>query len=198
MTLVFDENEHAITAGEIRVYYFDPETKEYTGWSDEFIPEGVSLPGNSTTIDPGEEQAEMVFIFTGSGWDKQADNRGKTVYSTEDGSAHTVDYIGEIKAGYTTETPASPYDKWTESKWVKDDAAERAALIAAREVEQKVRIQRANEHINSRQWPGKAAIGRLKGNELAEYNLWLDYLDALEALDASSEPQIEWPTQPAV
>ncbi|WP_204528018.1 tail fiber assembly protein, partial [Citrobacter cronae] len=31
----------------------------------------------------------------------------------------------------------------------------------------------------------KAAIGRLKGDELAQYNLWLDYLDALEALDTS-------------
>ncbi len=31
--------------------------------------------------------------------------------------------------------------------------------------------------MNSKQWPGKAAIGRLKGEELAQYNLWLDYLE---------------------
>ncbi|EPF4824647.1 tail fiber assembly protein, partial [Escherichia albertii] len=48
------------------------------------------------------------------------------------------------------------------------------------------------------QWPGKAAIGRLKGEELAQYNLWLDYLDALELVDPSSAPDIEWPTPPAV
>ncbi len=46
--------------------------------------------------------------------------------------------------------------------------------------------------------PGKAAIGRLKGEELAQYNLWLDYLDALELVDTSSAPDIEWPTPPAV
>ncbi|WP_250205575.1 tail fiber assembly protein, partial [Escherichia coli] len=45
---------------------------------------------------------------------------------------------------------------------------------------------------------GKAAIGRLKGEELAQYNLWLDYLDALELVDTSSAPDIEWPTPPAV
>ncbi|EOZ9308370.1 tail fiber assembly protein, partial [Citrobacter freundii] len=28
------------------------------------------------------------------------------------------------------------------------------------------------------------------------YNLWLDYLDALEAVDISSAPDIEWPTPP--
>ncbi|WXP55184.1 tail fiber assembly protein (plasmid) [Escherichia coli] len=51
--------------------------------------------------------------------------------------------------------------------------------------------------MNSKQWPGKAAIGRLKDDELAQYNLWLDYLDALELVDSSSAPDIEWPTPPA-
>lgn len=54
----------------------------------------------------------------------------------------------------------------------------------------------ANEFMNSKQWPGKAAIGRLKGDELAQYILWLDYLDALEAVDTSSAPDIKWPTPP--
>ncbi|HCL9417769.1 TPA: tail fiber assembly protein, partial [Escherichia coli] len=40
------------------------------------------------------------------------------------------------------------------------------------------------------------AIGRLKGEELAQYNLWLDYLDALELVDTSGAPDIEWPTPP--
>lgn len=57
-------------------------------------------------------------------------------------------------------------------------------------------IKTANHFINDKQWPGKAAIGRLKGDELAQYNLWLDYLDALEAVDTSSAPAIEWPTPP--
>ena len=56
----------------------------------------------------------------------------------------------------------------------------------------------ANEYMNSKQWPGKAAIGRLKDEELAQYNLWLDYLDVLELVDTSSGPDIEWPTPPAV
>ncbi|AHG09331.1 hypothetical protein ECRM12581_13100 [Escherichia coli O145:H28 str. RM12581] len=32
---------------------------------------------------------------------------------------------------------------------------------------------------------------RFKGEELAQYNLWLDYLDALELVDTSSAPDIE-------
>ena len=71
-------------------------------------------------------------------------------------------------------------------------------LIALAELKKGKLINEANEHMNSRQWPGKAAIGRLKGEELAQYNLWLDYLDTLELVDTSSAPDIEWPTPPAV
>ena len=58
--------------------------------------------------------------------------------------------------------------------------------------------QGANDYINSKQWPGKAAMGRLKDTEKAQYNLWLDYLDALEAVDTSSAPKINWPVPPEV
>ncbi|EFN5053815.1 tail fiber assembly protein, partial [Escherichia coli] len=42
------------------------------------------------------------------------------------------------------------------------------------------------------------AIGRLTDDELAQYNLWLDYLDELEAVKTSSAPDINWPTPPEV
>lgn len=57
--------------------------------------------------------------------------------------------------------------------------------------------QEANDYMNSKQWPGKAAMGRLKDDEKAQYNAWLDYLDALEAVDTSTAPDITWPPEPA-
>ena len=68
--------------------------------------------------------------------------------------------------------------------------------ISIAEAEKRALIDKANDYMNSKQWPGKAAIGRLKGDELAQYNLWLDYLDALEAVDTSSAPDINWPVSP--
>jgi len=70
--------------------------------------------------------------------------------------------------------------------------------IAVADAEKQRLIDQANAYMNSKQWPGKAALGRLKGDELAQYNLWLDYLDALESVDTSSAPDIEWPTPPEV
>ena len=70
-------------------------------------------------------------------------------------------------------------------------------LIAIAELEKQRRIKAANDYMNSKQWPGKAAIGRLKGDELVQYNQWLDYLYALEVVNPSTVPDIEWPTKPA-
>ncbi|EMF8441905.1 MULTISPECIES: tail fiber assembly protein [Enterobacter] len=68
--------------------------------------------------------------------------------------------------------------------------------LAAAEAEKQSLLSQANDYINSKQWPGKAAIGRLKGGDLTQYNQWLDYLDALEAVDTSGAPNIKWPTSP--
>lgn len=57
-------------------------------------------------------------------------------------------------------------------------------------------IDQANEHINNKQWPGKAAMGRLKDSEKSQYNAWLDYLDALAAVDTSTASDIIWPVKP--
>lgn len=59
-------------------------------------------------------------------------------------------------------------------------------------------INQANAYMNSKQWPGKAAMGRLKDTEKAQYIAWLDYLDALEAVETSTAPGIDWPAEPTL
>ena len=71
-------------------------------------------------------------------------------------------------------------------------------LVAIADAEKQSLIDEANEHINSKQWPGKAAMGRLKDDEKTQYNAWLDYLDALEPIDTSIAPDITWPVPPKV
>lgn len=58
------------------------------------------------------------------------------------------------------------------------------------------RIEQVNSYMSSKQWPGKAAMGRLTDEEKVKYNAWLDYLDALEAVDTASVPDINWPDEP--
>ena len=77
--------------------------------------------------------------------------------------------------------------------WVDLPPPSHQELVEQAEKEKQARIDHANEYMNSKQWPGKAAIGCLKDTEKVQYVTWLDYLDALEAVDTSSALYISWP-----
>ncbi|EEY9907820.1 tail fiber assembly protein [Escherichia coli] len=77
--------------------------------------------------------------------------------------------------------------------WVDMPPPTQEEIVAQAVIEKQNRIDAANDYMNGKQWPGKAAMGRLKDAEKVQYNAWLDYLDALEAIDTSSAPDINWP-----
>ncbi|HHH2926866.1 tail fiber assembly protein [Citrobacter farmeri] len=130
MKPVFDNNGLAIEPGDIRCFYFCPVTGEYTGWSDEYINVGVSMPGNSTDIVPGEAVAGKVSLFTGTDWRLEEDHRGVTVYSIENKQESVIDYIGPVRDGFVVVAPTSPFDKWDGQKWVADAEAQHATDVA--------------------------------------------------------------------
>lgn len=103
------------------------------------------------------------------------------------------DTYDEFMVGSETKVmvPGDNGPKW---KDVPPLTHEEQVTVAA--TEKKKLIGEANDFINGKQWPGKAAIGRLKSDELTQYNLWLDYLDALEAVDTNEPQEIKWPVQP--
>ena len=195
MKPVFDESGLAITAGDVRCFYYDSLTFEYTGWSDEYIHVGVSMPGNCTDVDPGDKIPGKVSVFTGGAWIQQEDHRGAVVYSTEDGVASTVDYIGEIKQGFTKLMPVTRFDKWDGEKWVTDADAQHSAAVDAAEARRQSLIGAAMDSISLIQL--KLQAGRnLTQAEITSLNAVLDYIDAVEATDTSTAPDIEWPLPP--
>lgn len=115
--------------------------------------------------------------------------------------ADALDIPDDISVKYMAEPPQGKIRVAGENgfpTWAEIPPPSHEELIEQAESERQLLINQANEYMNSKQWPGKAAIGRLKGEELAQYNSWLDYLDALELVDTSGTPDIEWPTPPAV
>ena len=154
------------------------------------------MPGYSTDIDPGDEVAGKVAVFTSGAWIQQEDHRGTVVYSTADGLESVVDYIGEIKSGFTQLMPVTRFDKWDGGMWVTDNTAAHAADIAAAEAQRQQLLVVAQQRITV--WQTKLLMGRkLTENESNQLNIWMDYIDALEAVDVSTAPSIEWPAIPA-
>lgn len=195
MTVIFDKKGLASEPGTIRCFYYDPFTKEYVGWSDEYINVGVSMPDNSTTADPGAEIDGKVSIFRNIGWEQEKDYRGEVVYSTDDGSPSVVDYIGEIKAGFTTAVPITPYDKWNGSHWVTDTDALHAADVEAADQQKAALLAKAQESISF--WQTELQLGIITDKDKASLITWINYIKEVKAVDTSTAPGITWPTPPA-
>lgn len=191
MKPVFDENGLAIEAGNIRCFYFDSVTGEYTGWSDEYIHIGVSMPGNSTDIDPGEDVAGKVSLFNGTSWQLEEDHRGVTVYSLDNKAPSVVDYIGPIKDGFVTAAPTSPFDKWDGQKWVADAEAQHAADVA--EAEQKKVFLLAESNIAITPLQDAIELDMATDAEKSLLLAWKKYRVLLMRVDTAKPV---WPTLP--
>ncbi|MCL8361654.1 tail fiber assembly protein [Escherichia coli] len=195
MIPVFDENGLATVPGDMRCFYYNAVTYEYTGWSDEYINTGVSIHACSTAIDCGENISGTVDDFTSNRCSHEQDHRNETVYSTENGAAVTVDYIGAIKDGYVTLSPLTPYDKWDGEKWVTDTEAQHSAAVEAAEAQRQSLIDAAMASISLIQL--KLQAGRkLTQPENTRLNAVLDYIDAVTATDTSTAPDVIWPELP--
>lgn len=194
--VTLDENGFAVEDGFIDVYNFNAETGEYTGKETEYLAKGVGIPANSCIIEPPETKAGIVPVFNEGKWQEVQDYRGEVVYSIKDGAAITVNKLGDYPEDTTKLAPKTQYDKWNGKKWVEDSESLKIGQIAEAAIKKEVLIQEANDYMNQRQWPGKAAIGRLKGSELEQYGFWLDYLDALSEIDVNLAPDITWPGKP--
>lgn len=194
MKPVFGENGQATMPGDIRAYYFDHITGEYTGWSDEFINIGVSMPGCSTDIAPGEEIAGFTQVFTGRRWEVQEDHREKTVYSTSDRKSSVVDYIGPVREGFTLAAPSTPYDKWNGETWVKDVVALKAGQAADAELQRRILLAEADQI--TADWRTELALGIIDDGDKAKLTVWIKYIKAVKAIDTSTAPDIAWPIEP--
>ncbi|HCQ3743454.1 TPA: tail fiber assembly protein, partial [Escherichia coli] len=86
---------------------------------------------------------------------------------------------------------------WDGEKWVTDTVAQHSAAVGAAEAQRQSLIDAAMASISLIQL--KLQAGRkLTQAETTRLNAVLDYLDALEMVDTSSAPDIEWPTPPEV
>ncbi|WP_017382226.1 tail fiber assembly protein [Enterobacter hormaechei] len=103
------------------------------------------------------------------------------------------EFTGEAPAGKIRIIGSDGLPTWGDVPPLTKDEA-----IAAAETVKQGLIEQANEFINSQQWPSKLALGRLSDSDKAEFNLWLDYLDAVNSVDTSAAPDIKLPTSPDV
>lgn len=188
----FDKNGLALQAGYIRVYYFSRITHEYAGWSDEFINIGISIPDNSTPIAPKNTNCNMVSVFNKGYWEIREDHRGVTVYSTDDGHAEQISYIGSVRDGFTMLSPITEFDMWDGEKWITDINKQHDTNICKATEYKKSLIDNAIHSINLIQLKLNTSR-QLSDVEKKHLDITLDYINTITEIDISKAPDITWP-----
>ncbi len=202
-TAVLNESRLATVAGEVVVHSYDNKTREYLCTSTEYLAVGVGLPAHSCTDAPGERRAGYAICRTAdlTAWEYVPDHRGETVYNTETGEPQEITAPGEYPDNTTTLPPSTEYDTWAGEKWVTDTEAQRSAALTMAESQREMLLSRARAQLVVGQT--KLLLGReLPENEQSSLDAWLDYVDALNALDftditsKADVDAIEWPSIP--
>ena len=191
-------NNQLITtvAGDLTVFNYDSETREYLSSSVEFLVVGVGLPANACADAPGESKKGFAICRTAdfTAWEYVVDHRGETVYSTATGEAAIVSLLGDYPAGTTTLAPATPYDTWSGSDWVTDTKAQHTAYVEAAEHQKATLLHDAQDTISL--WQTELQLGIISDDDKASLLAWLSYIRAVKATDTSTAPDISWPDRP--
>ncbi len=187
----------AVQAGNIIVYNYDSETKEYISASTEYLAVGVGIPAYSCLDAPGIHKAGYAICrsLDLNSWEYVPDHRGEIVYNTETEDAKEITAPGDYPENTTTIAPLTPYDKWDGEKWMTDTEAQHGAEVEAAEAQRQSLINAAMASISLIQL--KLQAGRkLTQAETTRLNAVLDYIDAVTVTDTSTAPDVIWPELP--
>lgn len=188
----------ATVAGNITVFNYDGETREYLSSSVEYLAVGVGLPANSCTDKPSESKVDFAICRTAdlSAWEYVADRRGEIVYSTETGEAVAITALGDYPGGTTTLAPITPYDKWNGSEWETDTKALHEAVVTEAEQTKTALLAEATAIIAP--LADAQAGGYIDDADLPRLAEWQRYRYQLTKVDTSTAPNINLPPKPEV
>ena len=105
----------ATKAGNITVYSYDGETREYISTSNEYLAVGIGIPACSCLDAPGTHKAGYAICRSAdfNSWEYVPDHRGETVYSTKTGESKEITAPGDYPENTTTIAPLTPYEAET-------------------------------------------------------------------------------------
>lgn len=186
----------AVTDGHVTVFNYDADTREYTSTNNEFLHIGIGIPAYSALDAPLSPKAGFAVCrkADNSGWEYLPDHRGEVVYSTETGRPIEITMPGHYPDNTTPLKPQTPHDGWNGSKWVTDTEAAYAAEVAKADADKSNRLTAAKQHISL--WQTQLQLGMISDTDKASLIAWMNYITALQAVDTSTAPDIDWPTPP--
>lgn len=195
---ILNDDLIAVQAGNIVVYNYDGETREYISESTEYLAAGVGIPANSCLDAPGAHKAGYAIRRSENlnSWEYTPDHRGETVYNTDTGNTEEITTLGDYPKNTTTIAPSTPYDKWDGEKWVTDINAQHVAEVEAAEQQKSVQLLFAKEKIIL--WQTELQLGIISDEDKEKLISWVNYIKAVQAVDTQKAHNIIWPKKPFI
>lgn len=191
-----NKNGIATKAGDVTVYNYDGETREHLSTSTEYLAVGVGIPANACIDAPVDEKEGFAICRTASlnEWEYVPDHRGETVYDMETGQPVEITLQGEYANNVTTTAPSTPYDRWNGNEWITDEDAQKSGQVLEAEQQKSALLAEAQSTISL--WQTELQLGIISDADKASLIAWMKYIQALNAVDTSTAPDIEWPVKP--
>lgn len=188
----------ATVSGEIKVFNYNVDTREYIASSVEYLEVGVGIPANSCIDSPGDSKAGFAICRTSDfiAWEYVIDHRGETVFSIETGEEVFISLPGDYPKNTTTLPPVTQYDNWNGSAWVTDTDAKHAADVEAAEQEKTALLLEAQATIGL--WQTELQLGVINDEDKDSLIAWVNYIKTVQVIDTSKAPDIVWPPKPDI
>lgn len=193
---IFGTDGLSTQPGWATVFNFDKETGEYLGAIEEYFTMSISLPASSCLNAPPSAISGWVFCRNkeNTEWLKVKDNRGKTVFEFSNGSPVVISTLGPIPEGFTTNPPQTPYDVWDGVSWVTDKAKQNKADVTAANLKKEELLQEVNAATQLLQT--QLTLGLITDADKTILIEWMKYAQALQEVDTSTAPNVQWPPKP--
>lgn len=107
------------------------------------------------------------------------------------------DDVFDLFLGNPPENKQLGVDDAGQPAWIDKPPLTHDELVQLADENKQRLISYASNVININMWQTTLQLGRITDDEKNQLNLWLDYIDAVNAVDTSTAPDIKWPTPPA-
>lgn len=127
------------------IYTFDPETREYIGYYERDANIKSRLDISDRTLDAPTHNVGYTPVRNADNtdWVLVPDHRGKKQYNTTNKVESAVDYIGDIKDGFSLQIPPHEFCVWSQQSkaWIVDGAG----LLADAKLKKRAEINQARD-----------------------------------------------------
>ncbi|MCE9939975.1 tail fiber assembly protein [Serratia liquefaciens] len=178
----------------IHVYNYSADTGEFIGEGDAFIPAGTGLPAYCTDITPPTRTPGFASVFGGVHWSVMEDHRNINAYNIINQNEISIYELGAVPDGFTLLKPDSKFDEWNGNAWLKNGKKEYEFHVS--ESERRLKSLLVDASLKTNHLQTKLFMGVITEEEKLTLSKWVDYVDALNALDLTTSPDISWPVLP--